>query len=114
MLLNLLARVAAATPDEREEWIVGRWTMSASGRPDRTVLFHADHRWGVEHYVPSSSNAQRLITREDIRGRRWHLAGDKLILRYPNDHGFETHPYKIVSFSHDKIMTDIFTYTRAK
>jgi hypothetical protein len=112
--MAVLAHAAAAASGNREKWIVGRWTASAPQRPDRIVVFHSDHSWSVEGYIPSSSNTERLITREDIRGRRWHLAGDKLILRYPNDHGFETYPYKIVSFSHDKIVTDIFTYTRAK
>jgi hypothetical protein len=114
LLLTLFAATSAAASDEREKWMVGRWTMSAHGRPDRTVVFHADHRWGVELYVPVSADSDRFTTREDIRGRRWRISGDALILRYPSDDGFETHPYKILSFAHDEVVTDIFTYTRAK
>jgi hypothetical protein len=103
LILFAFLHVAAAAPNEREKWIAGRWTSETEGRPDRIVVFHRDHSWGVEHDWG-----------EDIRGRRWHLAGGKLVLRFPRDHGFETYEEKIVSFNHDKIVTDISTYTREK
>jgi hypothetical protein len=114
LLLTSFVSISTTAAGERDKWMVGRWTMSAHGRPDRTVVFHADHQWGVEHFVPVSADSDRFTTREDIRGRQWHVRGDALILRYPSDDGFETHPYKILSFAHDHVVTDIFTYTRAK
>ena len=66
--MAVLAHAAAAASDNREKWIVGRWTASAPQRPDRIVVFHPDHTWGVEGYIPSSSNPERLITREDNDG----------------------------------------------
>jgi hypothetical protein len=33
-------------------------------------------------------------------------------MRAPSDRGFQTYAEKIVSFGHDKIVTDVFTYTR--
>jgi hypothetical protein len=116
MLLTVCLHVAAAAPNEREKWIVGRWTSHTEGslgRPDRTIVFHADHRWGVEHCVVSGPNEQLTIG-EDIRGRRWHFVGDALVLQAAGDQGFRTAALKIASFTRDKIVTDIFTYTREK
>jgi hypothetical protein len=100
---------ACSTPhpkdSDREALIVGKWEKDTPGRPGRIVVFHSDHSWGVLGYVPD---------REDIRGRRWDLAGDKLILTYPGDHGLDTAEYKIISFARDKIVTDPTTYTREK
>jgi hypothetical protein len=113
MPLIVCWQVAAAAPNKHEKWIIGRWISHTEGRPDRTIVFHADHSWGVEYYDPSGPNEQ-LTIREDIRGRRWHLAGDRLVLRAPSDDGFETFAEKIVSFRHDELVTDISTYTREK
>jgi hypothetical protein len=110
------SQVAVAARSELEKWIIGRWTCHANegiGRPDRTVVFHKDHTWGVEHYGAPQPNG-RLAVYEDVRGRRWHIRNDRLVLRAPSDDGFETYGEKIVSFSHDKIVTDLFTYTREK
>jgi len=78
------------------------------------VVFHADHNWGVEGYVQSSSEPERLITREDVCGRHWSLAGDALNLIYPSDSGFDTRSFRIFSFGRDKIVIGGFTYTREK
>ena len=110
-LFVVLSLAAAATPSDREKWIIGRWTSHIEGRPDRTVVFHTDHRWGVEHYRVSGPNEQLTIY-EDIRGRRWHIRGDKLVLRAPTDDGFKSYEEEIISFHHDKIVTDVDTYTR--
>jgi hypothetical protein len=114
--LVILSHVAGAAPSEREKWIVGRWTCHANegiGRPDRTIVFHTDHTWGVEHYGAPQPNGQ-LAVYEDVRGRRWHIRDDRLVLRAPSDDGFKSYGEKIVSFGHDKIVTDLFTYTREK
>ena len=105
LLLLLFAAAAPAASDDREKWIVGTWRAETPKRASRTVIFHANHTWGVRGYVP---------LREEIRGRRWRVAGDQFVLTYPSDHGFETTAYKIVSFTHDKFVTDTFTYTREK
>jgi hypothetical protein len=105
VLLPFIAAAALAASNDRERWILGTWTAETSRHASRTVIFHADHTWGVRGYVPF---------REEIHGRRWRVAGDQLILTYPGDDGLETMAYKIVSFTHDKFATDAFTYTREK
>jgi hypothetical protein len=113
MLFVVLSHAAATAPSEREKWIIGRWTSHIEGKPKRILVFHTDHSWGVEHYRVSGPNDQLTIY-EDIRGRRWHIRGDKLVLRAPSDGGFKSYGEKIISFRHDKIVTDIATYTREK
>ena|SRR5215475_39009 len=113
-LIILSQVVAGAAPSEREKWIIGRWTCHTNegiGRPDRTIVFHTDHTWGVEHYGAPQANGQ-LAVYEDVRGRRWHIRDNRLVLRAPIDDGFKSYGEKIVSFNHDKIVTDLFTYTR--
>jgi hypothetical protein len=109
IILLVCSRVTAAS--EREKWIVGRWTSHIEGRPDRTIVFHADHSWGVEGYGAPGPDG-KLAIYEDIRGRRWDIRGDTLVLRAPSDDGFESYGEKIISFRQDKIVTDIATYTR--
>jgi hypothetical protein len=109
IMLLVCSRVAAAS--EREKWIIGRWTLYTEGRPDRTIVFHTDHSWGVEHYAAPGPNGQLTIY-EEIDGRRWDKRGDRLVLRAPSDDGFKSYGEKIISFGHDKIVTDIATYTR--
>jgi hypothetical protein len=111
LLIMLVVCSLVAAASEREKWIIGRWTSHEEGRPDRTIVFHADHSWGVEHYGAPGPNDQLTIY-EDIRGRRWHIRGDRLVLRAPSDDGFKSYGEKIISFGHDKIVTDIATYTR--
>jgi hypothetical protein len=79
-------------------------------RPSRIIVFHADGRWGVKKLekVP-----------EDIRGRRWWIKGNTLVLKYPSDHGFDTAQYRIISFTRDQFVTQIHgdyesTYTRMR
>jgi hypothetical protein len=105
LLVSCFAVAAFAAADDREKWIVGKWAAENPKRPLREVIFHADHTWGVLGYVPD---------REDIRGRRWRIAGNTLTLTYPGDHGLETADYKIISFARDKFVTVAFTYTREK
>jgi hypothetical protein len=114
LILFVCIHVAAADSDAREKWMVGRWICQIEGRPDRSLAFHADHSWGVEKYVPSSSDEGSGTIREDVSGRRWHIRDNKLFLRAPSDYGFQTYGEKIVSFRHDEIVTDIATYTREK
>ena len=88
--------------------IVGSWLYSSKVRPTRILVFHADGSWGVRKYDDPRP--------EDIRGRRWRVEGDTLILLYPGDHGFETAKDHIVSFTPNKFVTEIhryrFNYTR--
>jgi hypothetical protein len=109
MMLVICSPVVAAS--ERDKWIIGRWTSHIEGRPDRTIVFHADHNWGVEHYGAPGPDGQLTIY-EDIGGRRWHIRGEELVLQAPSDEGLKSYGEKIVSFGHDKIVTDIATYTR--
>jgi len=112
----MLSHVVGAAPSERDRWIIGRWTCHANegiGRPDRTIVFHTDHSWGVEHYGAPGADG-RLGLYEDVRDRRWHILDDRLVLRAPSDDGFKSYGEKIVFFGHDKIVTDLFTYTREK
>lgn len=105
VLANCFVAAAFARSENGEQSIVGKWFLTRHGRGGREIIFHADHTWGVLHYVPDG---------EDIRGRRWRLAGDKLILTYPGDDGLETGEDQIISFTHDKFVTDGGTYTREK
>src|SRR5690242_6731225 len=97
-----------AAGGEREKWIIGTWTTHIEGRPNRTVVFHADHSWGVQGYGAPGPDGE-LTIHEDIRGRRWDIHGDRLVLRAPSDDGFQSFGEKIVSFTRDKIVTDITT-----
>ena len=47
---------------------------------------------------------------EDIRGRRWKVEGDKLIITYPGDHGMDTGVITIVSITEHKMLLDIDGY----
>src|SRR4051812_34796388 len=109
MTLLVCSRLAAAS--ERERWIIGRWTSHTEGRPDRTIVFNADHSWGVEHYGAPGPDGQLTIY-EVISGRRWHIRGEELVLQAPSDERLKSYGERIVSFGHDKIVTDITTYTR--
>ena len=103
----------ALAADEREKWIIGRWKSQIEGRPNRTIAFHADHSWGVEHYGTPGPGGQLTIY-EDTSGRRWHIRGQELVLQAPSDDGLKSYAEKIVSFGHDNIVTDITTYTRER
>jgi len=102
-----LATVAAVPQRDYAKLIVGSWIYSSKVRPTRIIVFHADGSWGVRKFDERP---------EDIRGRRWRVEGNNLILRYPSDKGFETHAYRIVSFTPREFVTETegyrFTYTR--
>jgi hypothetical protein len=103
-----VSTAVAAPPDYK--LIVGHWRVHVSRRADRIVIFHADGTWGVRNWDFSQP--------EDIQGRRRRVAGDRLILTYPSDHGFTTYAEKIVSFTRARFMTETasgrFYYTRLK
>ena len=105
-----LCSTGALTAEPRPDYsklMVGSWYSECRMRPMRIRVFHADGRWGVRKYDDPRP--------EDIRGRRWRVEGDTLILRYPSDSGFETHTYKILAFTKDEFITDgdyPCTYTR--
>jgi hypothetical protein len=109
MIAGLLGVSVLAAVPERDyaKLIVGSWTYSSKDRPTRIIVFHADGSWGVRKFDDRP---------EDIRGRRWRLEGDTLVLTYPHDHGFDTSRYQIVSFALGKFVTENsgyrFTYTR--
>jgi hypothetical protein len=98
--VGLLSANSLAASVPRRNWsklIIGTWFHTCRLRPGRILVFHADGRWGVRKIDDPRP--------EDIRGRRWHIEGDMLILRYPSDNGFESHPYKIVSFTPNEFIT---------
>jgi hypothetical protein len=99
IILALLAinTVDAIPQRNYSKLIIGSWLHECRLRPTRILVFHADGSWGVRKYDDPRP--------EDIRGRGWRIEGDALILRYPSDHGFDTHSYKIVSFTSDKFVT---------
>ena len=102
-----LAIVAAVPQPDYSKLIVGSWIYSSKVRPTRIIVFHADGSWGVRKFDDRP---------EDIRGRRWRVEGNTLILTYPHDHGFDTAKDRIVSFTPHKFVTEVsgytFTYTR--
>ncbi|SRR6266700_684890 len=99
--------VSAASERNYSHAIEGSWIYSSKVRPMRIIVFHADGSWGVRKFDDRA---------EDIRGRRWKVEGDSLVLRYPSDHRFDTRIDKIVSFTSHKFVTEQqgyrFTYTR--
>jgi hypothetical protein len=103
---GLTTATAASQPDEKT--IVGTWMFSSRYRPERIIVFHANGKWGVKKLEEGP---------EDIRGRRWRVEGNTLVLSYPSDHGFDTARYKIISFTRGEFVTQIHgdyesTYTR--
>ena len=98
MFLLVTGAVCAAPKNSGDfsKLILGRWLGSR-----KFSVFHADSRWGVLRNEESS---------EDIRGRRWHIKGNKLILTYPGDHGMDTGTYIIVTLTTEKLVTDADGY----
>ena len=95
VLFLLVTGAAFAAPNDSGDYsklILGRWLG-----PRKFSVFHADGHWGVLRNEESS---------EDIRGRRWHIKGNKLILTYPGDHGMDTGTYTIVTLTAEKLVTD--------
>jgi hypothetical protein len=104
-----ISTVDAVPQRDYSKLIIGSWLHECRLRPTRILVFHADGSWGVRKYDDPRP--------EDIRGRRWRIEADALILRYPSDHGFDTHAYKIVSFTSGKFVTGgeyPCTYTRTR
>jgi len=99
---------ATAAPPDYTTLLVGHWRIHRPGRPDRIVIFHSDGTWGVRNWDFSKP--------EDIRGRRWSVEADRLVLTYPSDHDFTTHAEKIVSITRARFVTEVdssrFLYTR--
>jgi hypothetical protein len=107
LLMVSVVTSAASPPQPDAKAIVGTWMFDSRWRPSRIIVFHADGRWGVKKLEEGP---------EDIRGRRWWVKGNHLVLKYPSDDGFDTASYRIVSFTAGKFVTDIHgyesTYTR--
>jgi hypothetical protein len=104
----LVSFCAAAYSTDYSKRLLGAWVVHKPRRADRIEIFHPDGTWGVRNFDFSQP--------EDIKGRRWRLDGDRLILTYPTDHGFDTATYKIISFAADRFVTDVggqrFEHTR--
>jgi hypothetical protein len=109
-VIVLLPCVLRATHLPREKVILGAWRIHIPQRADRIVIFHADGSWGVRNWDFSQP--------EDIRGRRWRIDRDSLIITPPPADSGETFSEHIISFSHRKIVTEIngtrISYTRMK
>jgi hypothetical protein len=94
--------IASASPQNYSNAIVGSWIFTSKVRPSRIIVFHRDGSWGVRKFDDRP---------EDIRGRRWRVEGDHLVLTYPDDHGFTTWRYQIVSFTPREFVTQTQGYT---
>ncbi len=109
ILAIALVASAGATPNYAK-LIIGHWRSHIPQRADRIVIFHSDGSWGVRNWDFSKP--------EDIRGRRWRVEGDKLIISAPPEDGGETAAEKIVSFTHAAFITEVngvrISYTRIK
>src|SRR6266403_1189737 len=101
---------AAVSPSHYSNKIIGAWRCHIPRRPDRIVIFHRDGSWGVRNWDFNQP--------EDIRGRRWRIERDSLIITPPPADSGQTFSEHIVSFSHRKIVTEInstrISYTRMK
>ena len=97
--VSLYATPVASTFERMPDYsklICGCWLG-----PGKFEVYHADGTWGVKR----NENAP-----EDIRGRRWRIEGDKLILIYPGDQGLETAVCTIVSCTAHKLVLDFDGY----
>jgi hypothetical protein len=108
--ITVLTNAAVASPPDYSKVIVGHWRIHISQRADRIIIFHSDGSWGVRNWDFSKP--------EDIRGRRWHVEGDKLIITAPPEDGAQTAAEKIVSFTHAAFVTEVngvtISYRRIK
>ena len=107
LALSLVASASATSPNYAK-LIIGPWRSHIPQRPDRIVIFHSDGSWGVRNWDFNKP--------EDIRGRRWRVEGDKLIISAPPEDGGQRAAEKIVSFTHTAFVTEIngvrISYTR--
>ena len=108
--MSLLTCTAAASPPDYGKLIIGHWRIHIPQRADRIVIFHSDGSWGVRNWDFSKP--------EDIRGRRWHVEGDKLIITAPPADGGQTAAEKIISFTRSRFVTEVngirISYVRIK
>jgi hypothetical protein len=100
--LCLVLAVASVTASEvhrdYSKAIIGGWLG-----PRKFEVYHADGTWGVKRNEDAP---------EDVRGRRWHINGNKLIITYPGDHGLETGELTIISLTDHKMVLGSGDYKR--
>jgi hypothetical protein len=108
--IALLPWALSGSQVSRDQTILGAWRRHVPQRADRIVIFHADGSWGVRNWDFSKP--------EDIRGRRWRIERDSLILTPPPADSGQTFSEHIISFGHGKIVTEItgtrISYTRVQ
>jgi hypothetical protein len=104
-ILLLATTASIGTPKESEDYskrIVGRWLGSRKLR-----VFHVDGTWGVQRNEEAP---------EDVRGRRWRISDNKLVLTYPTDNGegtaehMTTGVYTIILLTPQKLITEVDGY----
>jgi len=89
---------AGEPPHDYSKVILGCWLGSR-----KFEIYHPDGTWGVKR----NENAP-----EDIRGRRWHIKGNRLIISYPGDHGTKTAALTILSLTDHKMVLEASGYKR--
>ncbi len=110
LMIAAASSLAAVSPSQYSNKIIGAWRCHIPRRPDRIVIFHRDGSWGVRNWDFSQP--------EDIRGRRWRIEGNRLITTAPPMDGGQTADERILSFTHTQIVTEVngvgISYTRLK
>jgi hypothetical protein len=96
LVLGVVGLTAGEVPRDYSKAIVGCWLGSR-----KFEIYHADGTWGVKRNEEAP---------EDVRGRRWQVKGNKLIITYPGDHGLETGELTIVSLTEHKLVLDAGGY----
>jgi len=96
LIFAVVSATAGDVPRDYSKAIVGCWLGLR-----KFEVYHGDGTWGVKRNEDAP---------EDIRGRRWHVKGNKLILIFPGDHGMETAELTIVSLSEHKLVLDAGGY----
>ena len=96
LILVVATAMAEESPRDYSKEIVGCWLGSR-----KFEVYHADGRWGVKRNEEAA---------EDIRGRRWRVAGNKLFLTYPGDHGLQTTAFTIVLLTKNKLVLEADGY----
>jgi len=96
LIFAVVSATAGEVPRDYSKAIVGCWLGSR-----KFEVYHADGTWDLKRNEDAP---------EDIRGRRWQIKGNKLILIFPGDHGMETAELTIVSLSEHKLVLDAGGY----
>jgi hypothetical protein len=96
LVLTVASLTAGAVPRDYSRAIVGCWLG-----PRKFEVYHANGTWGIKRNEDAP---------EDIRGRRWHIQGNKLVITYPGDHGMDTAELTIVSLTEHKLVFDAGGY----